>query len=357
MRKQMLVAGGMGVVGRALIEHLAGGEWEVLGLSRRPPNFDTSAKFVSVDLADRDSSRRALGQIEGVTHVLFAALFESTSLVEGWKEADHTRINLDMLVNFLDGVEAGSPGLKHVALMHGGKAYGVHLGPPPRVPSRESDPHTMPPNFYYDQEAALRERQKGKAWTWTILRPPAVCGFAVGSPMNTTLTVGMLAAMSRELGIPLRFPGTSGHLKDACDAKLLARAIEWAGQSENARNQIFNVANGDAFMWEQVFPKIAEVFGMECDFSHPMSLSRVMADKGPLWETMVRKYGLQPYTYQQLIPSWAYTDWTFRLNQAPFNSVLSTIKIRQAGFHECLDTEKMFVDQLRDLQKRKILPA
>lgn len=163
--------------------------------------------------------------------------------------------------------------------------------------------------------------------------------------------------ISRELGIPLRFPGTLGHLKDACDAKLLAHAIEWAGQSESAQNQIFNVANGDAFMWEQVFPRIADVFGMECDFPHPMSLSRVMADKGPLWETMVKKYGLQPYTFQQLIPSWTYTDWTFRLNQAPFNSVLSTIKIRHAGFHECLDTEKMFVDQLRDLQRRKVLPA
>ena len=73
--------------------------------------------------------------------------------------------------------------------------------------------------------------------------------------MNTTLMVGMLAVISREVGIPLRFPGTPGHLKDACDAKLLARAIEWAGQSESAQNQIFNVANGDAFMWEQVFQK------------------------------------------------------------------------------------------------------
>jgi nucleoside-diphosphate-sugar epimerase len=215
----------------------------------------------------------------------------------------------------------------------------------------------MPPNFYYDQEIVLRERQKGKSWTWTILRPPAVCGFAIGSPMNTTLMVGMLAVISREVGIPLRFPGTPGHLKDACDAKLLARAIEWAGQSESAQNQIFNVANGDAFMWEQVFPKIAAVFGMECDFSHSMSLSRVMADKGPVWESMIKKYGLQPYTYEQLIPSWGYTDWTFRLNQAPFNSVLSTIKIRRAGFHECVDTEEMFVNQLKDLQKRRILPT
>jgi nucleoside-diphosphate-sugar epimerase len=357
MRKKMLVAGGMGVVGRALIEHLSGREdWEVIGLSRRSPNFETSAKFVSVDLADRESSIRALRKMGEITHVLYAALVESTSLVEGWKEAEHTKINLAMMTNFLDGVEQGSPELKHVSLMHGGKAYGVHLGPPPRVPSRESDPHAMPPNFYYDQEAVLRERQAGKSWTWTILRPPAVCGFAVGSPMNTTVMVGMLAAISRELGVPLRFPGSPGHLKDACDAKLLARAIEWAGQSENAHNQVFNIANGDAFTWEQVFPKIAELFGMESDFPHPMSLSRVMADKAPLWERMIKKYGLQPYAYEQLIPSWGYTDWTFRLNQVPFNSVLSTIKIRQAGFQECLDTEGMFVTQIQDLQRRKILP-
>ena len=32
------------------------------------------------------------------------------------------------------------------------------------------------------------------------------------------------------------------------------------------------------------------------------------------------------------------------------------IKIRNAGFHECLDTEEMFVTQLKDLQRRKILP-
>ena len=40
----------------------------------------------------------------------------------------------------------------------------------------------MPPNFYYDQEDHLRQRQQGKRWTFSVLRPEAVCGYAVGNP-------------------------------------------------------------------------------------------------------------------------------------------------------------------------------
>jgi hypothetical protein len=35
---------------------------------------------------------------------------------------------------------------------------------------------------------------------------------------------------------------------------------------------------------------------------------------------------------------------------------MSTIKIRQAGFNDCVDTEDMFVELLGELQKRRILP-
>ena len=113
--------------------------------------------------------------------------------------------------------------------------------------------------------------------------------------MNTILVLGLYAAaISRELGIALRFPGALGHLKDACDAQLLAKAVHWAGSDTKANNEIFNVSNGDCFVWEQVFPKIAEVFNMECATPHSMSLARVMADKGPVWDKIVAKYNLKP---------------------------------------------------------------
>lgn len=353
-----LVVGALGVVGRANVEYLSSlPDGEVVALSRRAPDFESRAQFVSADLMDAAACRAALKPHRDITHVVFAALHEQPALVAGWTEADHIRVNLQMMKNLLDAVEETSLAFCHFSLMHGGKAYGVHLGPPPLVPSRESDPRTMPPNFYYDQEDLLRERQRGKAWTYTIFRPPAVVGFAVGSPMNTILTVGLYAAISRELGLALRFPGAPGHLKDACDARLLAKAVHWAGESPKAANETFNVSNGDCFMWEQVFPAIARVFSMECAAPHSMSLGRVMADKGPVWDRIVEKYQLKPYRMAQLVPSFEYADFTFRYRQAPYESLQSTIKIRQAGFSECVDTQEMFVSQLRALQQARILPA
>ena len=228
-----LVVGALGVVGRANVEYLTTlPDWSVVGLSRRAPDFDTRAQFISCDVTDRNALRSALAGHPDITNVVFAALHEQpTGLVAGWSEADTVHTNVAMLANTLDALEEAVPSLRHFALMHGGKAYGVHLGPPPSIPSRETDARTMRPNFYYDQEDLLRERQRGKSWSWTVLRPPAVVGFAVGSLLSTILVVGVFAAISRELGIALRFPGAVGHLKDACDARLLAKAVHWAGQA------------------------------------------------------------------------------------------------------------------------------
>ena len=76
-----------------------------------------------------------------------------------------------------------------------------------------------------------------------------------------------------------------------------------------------------------------------------MSLGRVMADKGPIWDAIVKKHQLQPYKLEQLVPSFEYADFTFRYRQTPFESLQSTIKIRQAGFHDCIDTQEMFVNR------------
>jgi len=37
-------------------------------------------------------------------------------------------------------------------------------------------------------------------------------------------------------------------------------------------------------------------------------------------------------------------------------ALVSTIKLRQAGFHECIDTEEMFKELFNEFQERKILP-
>ena len=62
--------------------------------------------------------------------------------------------------------------------------------------------------------------------------------------------------------VPLSFPGGEPFVFEMVDTDLLARAFEWAAGAPNARNEIFNVTNGDVFVWHEMWPTVAEAFGM-----------------------------------------------------------------------------------------------
>lgn len=354
--KKILIAGALGAVGRSALDHFTSlPDWEVVGASRRTPDFPTRAAWASVDLRDRDDCVGKLGGLRDVTHIAYTAVYEKPDVTRGWSEMEHVRVNLTMLQNVMEAIEPAAPALRHVTLMQGTKAYGGHLGPF-RMPARESDPRYMPPNFYYDQMDWLAGRQQGRAWSWTIFRPQLVCGIAVGSPLNIITALGVFAAISREYGMPLRFPGGPQRIGEATDARLIAKAMAWAGTSPQCANQIFNITNGDVYVWENIWPRLAELFGMEMAPPHPFSLARVMPENEPIWDRIVRRYDLVPYRYAEIVPSWQFADFLLGYGQRPNPHHMSTIKIRKFGFAECVDSEEMFVELVRELQRRRILP-
>ncbi|MCI0756328.1 SDR family oxidoreductase [Teichococcus vastitatis] len=345
----IIIAGAQGVIGRAAAQHyLRQPGTTVYALSRRSEGHVDGVRPIAVDLQNPADVRMKLGSITDATHIVFGAYLEKATA------AEKSAVNLEILRNLLDVVEPASPALEHITFYQGGKAYGADLGPF-KTPAREDDPRLMPPNFYYDQEDLLRERQKGRHWHWTALRPEAVCGFAIGNPMNLTMVIAIYAAISKELGLPLRFPGTEAAyraLYQVTSAKILASATEWAGREPAARNQIFNITNGDYFRWEHLWPRIARAFDMEVAYPVPTPLTTYMADKERLWDGMVQKYGLQPLPYDKLV-SWAFGDFIF---QSGFDNISSTIKARQCGFHDCIDTEDMFALFFEHLRQEKIIP-
>ena len=56
--------------------------------------------------------------------------------------------------------------------------------------------------------------------------------------------------------------------------------------------------------------------------------------------------------------SWQYADILFGSLGAPrpLPGLLSTIKLRRAGFGDCIDTEDMFREWFARLQRRRLLP-
>jgi hypothetical protein len=54
--------------------------------------------------------------------------------------------------------------------------------------------------------------------------------------------------------------------------------------STKARNEAFNVTNGDLFRWKHLWPRVARLFDMPCGEVQTLSLSQWMADKDPIWD-------------------------------------------------------------------------
>jgi hypothetical protein len=230
---------------------------------------------------------------------------------------------------------------------------------PVRNPAKERWTRHAHENFYWLQEDLLRERQPARRWSFTILRPQVILGDAVGSPMNVVAAVGAYAALTREFGRPLCFPGGGAFVNGATDARLLARAMAFAGTSAVAANETYNVVNGDVLVWQDIWAAVAAHFGMPAGPADPLRLAEAMPRREDVWQRIVSKHGLQPLALAQLVgSSWQFTDRVFGYGLThPADSVLSTIKLRQAGFHDCEDTEDGLLYWLRRMQSQRLLPS
>ena len=358
--KQILIAGASGLVGYAAMRHFgADPDCYVIAVSRRAPDHTHGARFLPLDLNDAAACEQLAVNLPGVTHLVYAALYERPGLVAGWREREQIETNDRMFRNVFDPLQRHAKKLRHVTLLQGTKAYGVHVRPL-AVPAREnrSEMHEQP-NFYWNQENRLRDQQRGKDWTWSILRPVLIVGYSTGSAMNVIPALGVYAAVRREAGLDLPFPGGAPRVAQAIDADLLARVIRWAGEAASARNEIFNITNGDVFVWENIWPAIAKSLGMRPGGHVPLSLDRDIRPREAEWQTIRARYGLRSGNLRDFVGlSFEYADYTmgYGRNEPGPPAIVSTIKLMQAGFTEVMDTEAMFAKTFAEFQANRLLP-
>ena len=351
--KKAVVVGALGVIGRYIVDMLlAEGDWQVVGLSRRAAKNAPRYSHVSVDLLDLEDVGSKLGGLHDVTHVFYAAFQPGTGAA-----ADYAAVvapNRDMLVNSVTAIARVSRSLQRVVLVTGTKYYGIHLGPT-KTPMRETDPRHLPPDFYFDQIDWLTHFQRGKKWSFAELRPQTLCGFAPGTAMSILPAIAVYAAISRELGLPLRFPGKPGAygtIYQVTESAHFAKAALWAATEPRSANQAYNITNGDYFRWRNVWPKIAGVFGMKVGEVQTISLTQHMADKAGLWAHMTKKHGLKTFAFDQLV-AWPFADYVF---SSEWDVMSDITKSRLHGFHDVVDSEAMFERLLRRFRREKIVP-
>jgi nucleoside-diphosphate-sugar epimerase len=352
-QKLAVVVGALGVIGRYIVERLLAEDgWSVIGLSRRDAPATLRYRHLSLDLLDTEAVGARLREFEGTTHVFYAAFQPSEGAAAGY--ASNIAPNRDMLVNAVTAVERASPALARIVLVTGTKYYGSHLGPF-KTPARESDPRHLPPDYYFDQIDWLAAHQRGKSWDWVELRPQTLCGFAPGTAMSILPAIAVYAAILKELGLPLRFPGKPGAygtLYQVTESCHFANAALWAATEPRCGLEAFNITNGDYFRWRNVWPRIAEVFDMPVGEPQTVSLTQHMAGMAPLWRAMTGKHGLKPFDWSKLV-AWPFADYVFACEWDVMSDVT---KARRFGFHAVVDSEEMFCRLLRRFRDERIVP-
>ena len=197
-----------------------------------------------------------------------------------------------------------------------------------RNSTREDDPRHMPPNFYYDQQDFLEEFQTGKRWTWSVGRPHAVCGFSTGGPMNLTLAIAVYCQRLQGIGAAAQLSG---------QARGLYRTLPMHGRRSSGQGRR---VDGDRSEMRQpgvqhhqqrshqVAEFVAQVRQLLRNGAGSATTCRpcaVLADKGPIWEKIVEKNGLQKFRFEE-IAVWGYPDGVFA---SDYDIVSDTSKARR----------------------------
>ena len=354
MKKSALIVGSSGIVGGNLAGLLLNQtDWAVYGLARRPGKREGMVP-IAVDLQSAPAVQAALRDVKP-THIFLATWLRQPT------EAENIRVNAGMVRNVLDAV-ANAGTVEHVALVTGLKHY---LGPfeaygkgnLPATPFREEQPRLDLENFYYAQEDEVFSAAARDGNGWSVHRPHTIIGYAMGNAMNMGTTLAVYATICKELGKPMQFPGSTVQWKgltDMTDARLLAKHLLWAATTPAARDQAFNVVNGDVFRWSWMWKRLAGWFGVEAAElqGEGIPLAQQLADAAPVWKQIAAKYGLAESDMNVLVSAW-HTDADLG---RPVEVVTDMSKSRKLGFDVYQPTDESFFELFEKLRSARLIP-
>ena len=192
--------------------------------------------------------------------------------------AELKRVNIEILERAITSIESLAPGLEHITIPTGSKAYGVEYLAPGKIPwnppMKESMARAPEPYasgiFHYAQIDAIAALSKGKSWRWSDIGPDAVIGFVPNG--NAMELVGGLAIWlsmyrcSAGEGAEVVFPGNeavwSAKHTDTSQM-ILGRSHIYAAVTGKASGRAVNVGDGTSTYKDGLWADICTWFGLK----------------------------------------------------------------------------------------------
>jgi hypothetical protein len=105
---------------------------------------------------------------------------------------------------------------------------------------------------------------------------------------------------------------------------------------------------------------MADAFGMEQGPDEPLKLAEYLPARAAVWDRIVGRENLRPIPLDRFLgESHHYADALLRsgIDQLSQPILVSTIKLRQAGFSDCYDTEDSLRYWIGEMARRGLIPA
>ncbi|KAL7941146.1 hypothetical protein V8C42DRAFT_361273 [Trichoderma barbatum] len=393
-----IVTGANGITGAHMLRVLseAPERWgTIYALSRKPPTsqFQGNIKYLAIDFlaSPAEIAQQLREQIPKVDYVFFASYIQAPPK-EGqgvWSDAEEMeRLNMLLLSNFLSALTLVRKVPKRFLLQTGAKHYGVHIGPPMN-PMEESDPRFLAePNFYFPQEDLLWKWSQENGTEWNVTRPGFIIGAVPDAAMNIANGLALYAAIQKELGQALEFPGDTAAWdaeKHLSSALLISYHAEWTVLNPSTGNQILNISDGSVFTYGKFWPVLAAAYGIpygtaEVDDTKfqmiEMPVSPPPRGFGPAgkikaarsfeawanktevrkaWETLKSRHNLvpKPDPFDKVQDIFGLLDGEIL---APWGRSLSMNKSRKQGWNGFIDSHESFFKTFKELADLKMIP-
>jgi nucleoside-diphosphate-sugar epimerase len=350
-----LVVGATGIAGRGVSHELIDRGARVFGLSRKPEGLVHGVTHVAADLMSAEGVKKAVAGLKP-THVFFATWSRQAN------EEENIKVNAGAVRTLLAAI-APARSVAHVALVTGLKHYlgpfdaYLRAGTLPLMPVREEQPRLDIPNFYYAQEDEVYAAATRDGFTWSVHRPHTIIGKAIGNAMNMGSTLAAFASICKETGRRFKFPGSAAQwngLSDMTDSRILGKQLVWASTHDLAKNNAYNIVNGDIFRWNWMWPRIANWFGVDWEgFTEEVTPLEVqMAGDANIWTSIVERHRLIEPDLWRIASPW-HTDLDL---SRPIEVMTDMATSRKQGFTVYQNTEEAFHDLFAELRADKVIP-
>jgi hypothetical protein len=206
----------------------------------------------------------------------------------------------------------------------------------------------------------------GKPWSFCEIRPDVIVGFVPrGNFMNMAQGLAMYLSLYREAegeGAEVRFPygeeaWTALHTDSSAD--ILGRFHVFASLAEPVEmiaGKAFNVVDGPAFAWRELWPRLAAYFGLVgtgpgTGLGGQVGVQDWVHAKKEVWQKLETKSGLKAGALEET--GFDFVDAVMRI---PVRRDFDSAARKAAGFTEERDPAQGYLLAFDEMRDARIIP-